>query len=125
MENTIKWLVANDRRLWVDRPRIRDAIKECKEATGEDVSAKVFRDLRDEHCKFWFKEGFNHPCRATALSERQWSRVREFLTSNWSFLSGSSEGFIIRYARLCGIPLNIQLLSGCQTYKELIKDGGK
>ena len=114
-----EWLKANDKQLWVERPKMRDALNRCREETDEKISMAAFRELRDEHCEFWFQKSFKRPSTIRALSEREWSKISVFLQQHWPVMQGQTVDFVIRYMRLNRIPASEHILDGCQTYKDL------
>ena len=116
-----QWLRQNDRKLWVERPKVHEARERCESDTGVKLSPREFRELRDENCEFCFCRHFGRPMYSTALTERNWSKVSAFIRTHREELIGQPIEFFVRYLRSNGVPANESILRGCSAFRELAK----
>lgn len=117
--NLEDWLLANDKRLWVENPRMRDVKAEADRDLGKRHSLKKIRETRDKVCKYWKQRRRKRPSLAMALTDRQWERVQWAIIRNRDELIGESIEFAVYFLRDKGVPASIYLLKNSCTYKHL------
>lgn len=100
-----------DFKWWYRRNKLTIARKHLEDSSGFPVSARLFKQLRDNHCVWYTKARRPGPSYNLLLYEEGWQELRKRVAENKSLLSGRSLDEAV--AIMCTIiPCNRTLLSG-------------
>jgi hypothetical protein len=97
---------------WFQRQRVPDVRKLCEKQFGMRISAKNFKELRDEHCE-WFRvvrrKGVSHNHN---LRGKQWDRLRAEVSRLAAELHGRKLDEAVAIVCALGCKCNATTLRG-------------
>lgn len=106
---------------WYRRNKLTVARKDLEDFSGFPVSAKLFKQLRGEHCVWYTVSRRPGPSYKPVLDAEGWQELRKRVAENKSLLSGRSLDEAV--AIMCTIiPCNRMLLLGLRKDLHFWKD---